>query len=226
MNGMSDTRALGFATLPKSEAARVVGEHPELVSKGSSEAAPFVIAIATDSAAEAGLVADLLVAVSTVVTEQGMAAAAILRALLPAGRLTALTPAVLEQVHGNAEARAELADEFGLFSSVEVARRAGSKATNAPALASRWKSQGRLFTVDVDQAPRFPGFQFDDRGRPLTVIADVVDVFAGKLPDWELALWFTSPNTWLSDLRPVDVLRQEPKLVAEAAQHLAEELLG
>jgi len=222
---MSDTRVLGIATLPTSEATHVVSRHPELAQQ-DAQAGPFIIAVAAHDAAEAGVLADLVRAFRTGVAEQSMSAAEVLRALLPVGRLTSMTPAMLQQLHRNAEARAELSDEFGLLSSSEVALLAGSRATNAPALASRWKSQGQLFTVEADRSALFPGFQFDDSGRPLRVIADILAVFKGKLSGWELALWFTSPNTWLGDVRPVDALVSEPALVTEAAEHLAEELLG
>ena len=148
-----------------------------------------------------------------------------LRALLPTQRLT-MSPAILEQVQRNAEAQAELADEFGLLSSSDVAKLAGSIASNRAATANRWSSARRVFTVDVEGSQRFPGLQFDENGRPLPVIADVLAAVGDRLTGWELALWFTSSNDWLGELRPVDVLDSDPELVVEAAARLADEILA
>jgi len=105
-----------------------------------------------------------------------------------------------------------------------VAAAAGSRARNAGALASRWRKEGRIFSVEVDNAARFPGFQFDAAGRPRPVIADVLAALDGCLGGWELALWFTSDNGWLGARRPVDLLESAPGRVVDAAAQLAAEL--
>src|SRR3954470_23217760 len=152
----------------------------------------------------------------------------VLRALLPAERLLILSPAVLEQVNGNAAAHAALAEEFGLLSSTpQVAQRAKAKslASNRAALANRWRQEQKVVAVDVDGGQRFPGFQFGGNGRPLPVIADVLATVGDRLTGWALALWFTGGNGWLGGQRPVDVLDGDPELVVEAASRLAAEIL-
>jgi hypothetical protein len=82
-----------------------------------------------------------------------------------------------------------------------------------------------VFVVPAADGERMPGFQFDERGVPRPVIADVLRWFADRLATWELALWFTGSNVWVGGERPVDALDSDPELVVQAAAHLAEELL-
>ncbi len=120
------------------------------------------------------------------------------------------------QAQLNAQAQAELTEEFGLLSATEVAKRAGSQARNTSALATRWRVEGSIFAVPVRHTQRYPGFQFDEHGRPLTVISEVMAV-AGHLGGWGLALWFTAASERLGGARPVDRLRRQPGSVLEAA---------
>lgn len=214
----------GFAKLQAGDATQAVAEHPELAEVGVEDPVVF-LASARDSV-EAAELEDLLAAARSMLrTHQGRAHE-ILRALLPAASLT-ISHGVLAQIERNAQAQRQLADEFGLYSSADVAARRGSRASNSAALASRWRAQGRLFSVDVESAVRYPGFQFAFDGHALPVIADIVSAFSGRLSGWELALWFTGSNDWLGGVRPVDVLEgtdSDRTQVVEAARHLADEL--
>lgn len=64
-----------------------------------------------------------------------------------------------------------------------------------------------------------PMFQFDLRDmsirpRPHRVVAELAEVFDG----WALAMWFSHPNHWLRNRRPVDVLDSSLTSVLEAAR--------
>lgn len=120
------------------------------------------------------------------------------------------------QAQLNAEAQAELAQEFGLRSAADVAKQAGSRARNVSALAARWRAEGRIFAVPVRHTQRYPGFQFDEHGRPLPIIGEVMAA-AHHLGGWGLALWFTGASERLDGVRPVDRLRIEPDAVLAAA---------
>ncbi len=134
-------------------------------------------------------------------------------------------PAQVLQARRNAEARHELLQEFGAFKSADIGEAAGSKASNRGALAHRWKSDGRVFSVVHNGAAYFPGFQFTPDGKPLTVVGDLLAILANIRPGWELALWFTASNGWLGGKRPVDLLVTSPEAVLDAARHEAEELV-
>ncbi|MDY7092423.1 MAG: antitoxin Xre/MbcA/ParS toxin-binding domain-containing protein [Acidobacteriota bacterium] len=141
----------------------------------------------------------------------------LIEALTPDLQVPSLT--ALAQARRSAVARVELAQEFGLFSSAQVADLAGSTAKNRAALANRWKQEGRVFTVPHRGQQLWPGFQFDTDGQPLTVIEDVLGIFEGSgVSPWAMALWFTGPSGWLDGRRPVDLLESEAEAVVEAAR--------
>lgn len=182
-----------------------------------------VLAVPVQDARDAAGLLDALVVLRDATSQQRATAGQVLAALLPpglsrAGRGTAV------QAQRNAVAQLALADEFGLLTSAQVAQRAGSVAANAAALASRWRREGQIFAVPIDASVRYPGFQFDDNGRPLPVIEAVLLALHPALSSWDIALWFTSGNGWLGDERPVDVLTSDQKPVENAARRLAEEL--
>ena len=63
-----------------------------------------------------------------------------------------------------------------------------------------------------------PMFQFDLRDmsvkpRPRRVVAELAEVFDG----WALAMWFSQPNHWLRNRRPVDMLDVSLTAVLRAA---------
>jgi hypothetical protein len=223
---MSAPTARGIATLKGAAASKVAKDclHMPLAS-GKTE--QFVVAVTARDGIEAALITDLLSVMKEHLSDNRETREGVLRALLPVERLLTMTPAMLQQVNRNARAHAELADEFGLLSSTAVAERANSRslASNPAALANRWRSEGKVFTVDLDGAQRFPGFQFGATGKPLRVIAQVLAAVGDRLSGWELALWFTGSNGWLGGMRPVDVLDSDPELVVEAAGRLAAEIL-
>jgi hypothetical protein len=222
---MADQAARDIATL-KGEVAAKVARDCLHRPKGSGTSEQLVLlAVAVHDAAEAAELSDVLHVLRNHQLHGRGTREEVLRALLPAQRLT-MSPEVLEQVQRNAEAQVELADEFELLSSSAVAELAGSTASNRAATANRWSTAHRVFTVDVEGAQRFPGFQFDENGKPLPVIADVLAAVGDRLTGWELALWFTSSNDWLGELRPVDVLDSDPERVVEAAARLADEILA
>jgi hypothetical protein len=132
--------------------------------------------------------------------------------------LRVLSAAAVAQARRNALARAELAREFGLLTSAEVAELAGSRAKNRAALANRWAKEGRVFAVPHGRQFLWPGFQFDAQGQPRPAVAEVLRWFRDESSRWALALWFTSRTGWLDGRRPVDLLATEPGAVVEAAR--------
>ena len=214
----------GVAPLAGADAERAFIDHPLLHDPDAPN--PVVSMVSARDDDEAAALADLISAARVMRRSQTEAARAVMAALLPAEKLT-LGPAMLRQLERNAAARQALAEEFGLLSSAEVARRAGSSATNAAALASRWRGLGQVFAVDVEGSARFPGFQFDADGRPLPVVADVVAALGSVFTGWELALWFTGGSASLEGVRPVDAMTgtsEDVAAVVETARAVAVEL--
>ena len=133
------------------------------------------------------------------------------------------TPAQALQAQRNSEARWALMQEFGAYTSEEIAEQR-SRAKNRHALANRWRGEGRVFSVDFRGQRLFPGFQLDlETLAPKPVVAEALAALPrGEMSEWEVALWWTSPNGWLGGARPVDVMDDDEQAVVEAASHLAE----
>jgi hypothetical protein len=97
-------------------------------------------------------------------------------------RVEFASPALREQVRRNVEARYALEAQFGLLSAADVARLAGETAADPERLVQDWLEQGRVFVVPAADGERLPGFQFDERGVPRPVIADLLRWFPDRLP--------------------------------------------
>jgi hypothetical protein len=150
----------------------------------------------------------------------------VLAALTPKDR-GPLAAAALLQARRNAAARQQFLDEFPSLNSAEVADAAMSKASNRASLANRWRDEGKVFAIRVGDQQLYPAFQLDEQGRPLDVIASILDTLRpGHLSDWQIALWMTSPTGWLGGRRPVELLADEPSLALEAAEREVGELVA
>jgi Sigma-70, region 4 len=127
------------------------------------------------------------------------------------------SPAEAWHAQQNAQARDEMLKEFGALTAEQVADQAGSAAGNRSALASRWRSEGRITGVSWHGRMLYPAFQFLD-GRPSPIVERAGAILRNRgLSGWPLALWFTTPSGWLWDRRPVDLLDESPDRVLAAA---------
>jgi hypothetical protein len=102
---------------------------------------------------------------------------------------------------------------------------AGFSATNPSAQPNKWKKAGQIFAVLHKGVDRFPAYALDadNEYRPLPVIAEVLRVLGGKKTPVNLAIWFSSANSFLGGARPKDLLKDQPDLVIGAAK---DEVLG
>jgi hypothetical protein len=117
----------------------------------------------------------------------------------------------------NAAARREFLAEFPTLTSAAVAQASGSTARNSAALATRWRTERRVFAVAWGGEVRYPAFQFDDDGIPLPVIKLVLGVLGHVASGWQVALWFSTPSPHLPrHERPVQFLWDAEQLVAAA----------
>ena len=143
-------------------------------------------------------------------------------AAVEAGPMTAVRkPASWEQARRNLAMRRRILEEFGALSAAELGDWATPGAANPHQYASRLRKASRVFSVPFEGRTLFPGFQFDEDGRPLPGLSEMLAALRGRFgdSDWAIASWFTSPNPHLpSKARPVDVLAKEPDAVTAAAQ--------
>lgn len=89
----------------------------------------------------------------------------------------------------------------------------------------RLQRERKIFAVSHENATYVPSFQFDEKGNPRPAVAKVIEILGKDTSDWGLAIWFTTGNGWLDDRRPVDLLKDEPEQVVQAAEHEAAELV-
>lgn len=173
---------------------------------------------ALESAERRGLV-PLLVAVRA---PERAAVGHLIESMLPQDPPAVPSRAQVLQARRNAEARLDLLREFGYLTAEQIAE-GRSRAANRSALAGRWRSEGKIFGVEWKGRMLYPGFQFDEQGASLPVIANVLAALPrDRMSDWELALWWASANGWLSGDRPVDRLNDSDKQpLVDAARHLS-----
>ena len=73
----------------------------------------------------------------------------------------------------NARERARFLSEVACLTSKEIARNAGHQAANASVTGSRWKQQGRIFSVPSRGSELYPAFQFRE-GQPHPSVAKIL----------------------------------------------------
>jgi hypothetical protein len=157
----------------------------------------------------------------------GRAMDGLVEVLMPEG-FAVPTPAAVLQARRNAEARSALLAEFGALRSQEVADFAESRASNRAALANRWRAENRVVAVPVGDELLYPGFQFNAEGKPKPAIGGTLDLLRSDphTTDWQMALWFVTPTSWLGGIRPVDLLDKDPDAVIDAARREVSDLAG
>ncbi len=131
-------------------------------------------------------------------------------------------PAFIDQARRNAEARTAFLQKYEVLDADQVHELFGSRARNRSALAARWRSGKKIFAVQHRGRFLYPAFQFDAQGRPRQVISKVLAVLGTEVGGWQTALWFATPNGWLDEEKPVDMLEREPHAVLDAAADVAE----
>jgi hypothetical protein len=97
--------------------------------------------------------------------------------------------------------RKRFMEENPCLTSEQVAEEATSQATDRAASASRWAKERKVFSVRFEGAQWFPRFQFQD-GRPIPVVADVMQIFPEQASAWEQAYFFVTPNMTISGRKP------------------------
>jgi hypothetical protein len=124
----------------------------------------------------------------------------------------------------NARERARFLSEVACLTSKEIAQNAGHQAANASVTASRWKQQGRIFSVPSRGSELYPAFQFRE-GQPHPAVAKILRELPKQMSPWQIAFWFTSSNGWLRGAAPADRLDDE-EAVVKAAHRESEPIVG
>jgi hypothetical protein len=124
----------------------------------------------------------------------------------------------------NARERARFLSDVACLTSKEIAHNAGHQAANASVTASRWKQQGRIFSVPSRGSELYPAFQFRE-GQPHPAVAKILRELPKQMSPWQVAFWFASGNGWLRGAAPADRLDDE-EAVVKAAHRASEPIAG
>ena len=127
-----------------------------------------------------------------------------------------------------ARARKAVFEASDWLTAAEVAEMAGFSKTNPSAQPNKWKKDGAIFAVEQNRIDYFPAYALDPNTnyRPYKALAEVINVFGNKKDAWGLAYWFTSVNSFLGGLRPLDLLANESERVIAAAKDEVADLAG
>jgi hypothetical protein len=124
----------------------------------------------------------------------------------------------------NARERARFLADVACLTSKEIAQNAGHQAANASVTGSRWKQQGRIFSVPSRGSELYPAFQFRE-GQPHPSVAKILRELPKQMSPWQIAFWFISTNSWLRGAAPADRLDDE-EAVVKAAHRASEPIIG
>jgi len=142
----------------------------------------------------------------------------VLDAMLPP--VETLTDAATTQLRWNALARGNALQEFGAFTSAQIAEMRGANTTNPHVTTGRWLTSDRVFAIETRSGRLFPAFQFE-QGEPRPIIRRTLVALDHQARGWELLAWFTGSNGHLDGARPVDRLEDAPEEVVAAAAYQA-----
>jgi hypothetical protein len=123
----------------------------------------------------------------------------------------------------NARERARFLSDVVCLSGNEIAQSAG-QAADASLTASRWKQQGRIFSVPSRGSELYPAFQFRE-GQPHPMVAKILRELPKQMSPWQIAFWFISSNSWLRGAAPADRL-DDDEAVVKAAHRESEPIIG
>ncbi|MCB8877798.1 hypothetical protein [Acidisoma silvae] len=110
--------------------------------------------------------------------------------------------------------------EYRSVTAPELAELTGSKSKNPSSRAHEWLRAGKIFAINDGAVVRYPLFQLDlTEGKPRPEIQKVLAYLREKLSDWQIAMWFTTPNTMAGNWRrPIELLNSEIDQVVKAAE--------
>lgn len=107
----------------------------------------------------------------------------------------------------------------GLVCADDIARLLRRHDHQPLSLLARWIVTRELVSVSANEQIFIPLFQFDLSSMTLpATLSAVLRELTPAFGEWDLALWFASPNAWLSNRAPAEVLWTDAALLLEAAR--------
>ena len=113
--------------------------------------------------------------------------------------------------------RKRLRESIPMLDAASWGQLRGTPGTNPTAALSKYKSQGRLFSVSEGRRDLYPQFLFDQNAAPLPVIAAILKLAPPDARGWPLLSWFDAGNVLLRGRKPRELLGEDPEAVKRAA---------
>ena len=84
---------------------------------------------------------------------------------------------------------------------------------------ARWIVTRQAVSLEWQGCTLLPVFQFDREDMSLRAgPREVAIELRGAFDDWDVASWFSQPNSWLSGVAPVDLIATDQAAVLQAAR--------
>jgi hypothetical protein len=107
----------------------------------------------------------------------------------------------------------------GMASGNEIASELGRHTSQSISVVARWIVGRKIVNIAWRSHILIPRFQFTaDNGQIRPVVSGVIAELEGVFDDWEIARWFSQPNTWLHDMRPLQLVAIDDGAVIQAAR--------
>jgi len=138
------------------------------------------------------------------------------RPFRPIAMLPAIRPAEDIQM---TRMRNVFARHGGMLDGDDAARALRDRASQPVAAIARWIVAREIVHLVHHACILIPMFQFDPQELKLRPgVREAVLELRDAFDDWELCVWFASPNGWLGGATPVDRLAAGPDEVIQAAR--------
>lgn len=107
----------------------------------------------------------------------------------------------------------------GWVSGDEMSRRLRRHWDQPISVLANWVTKREIVNIAWRSGILIPVFQFDSQNlRIRPVVQAVLAELESVLDDWEIAVWFAQPNTWLHQQRPLDLAARNDDAVIHAAR--------
>lgn len=135
---------------------------------------------------------------------------------------TLVGPETLAAIRDREQAWRDVEARHGMLTSAQVAAAAGSRSKNPSEFAGNLRRTNQVVAIERAHRLQFPGFQFDDHGRPHPELRTVLNAFREAGWDAESVIfWFTAANGYLDGQEPAAQLAADPEAVLDAAFNAA-----
>lgn len=98
-----------------------------------------------------------------------------------------------------------------------VGRQYDPEAIDPLAVTNRWRTETRIFAIELASHTLYPAYLFDETGSPIPDVTEILGVFTGFRP-FRIASWFESTSSMLHGRRPREVLAMDSQAVVAAAK--------